>query len=289
MKRKGIILAGGAGTRLMPSTSIISKQLLPVYDKPMIYYSLSILMMIGIQEILIVCADDQIDNFENLLGCGGQLGISISYKVQDSPRGISDGLIIGEEFLDGHPCALILGDNIFYGDGLSSFLTEAARDSKGATIFACFVKDPERYGVVDFNKDLTINNIEEKPKSPKSHYAITGLYFFDGDASLKAKKIKPSGRGELEITDLQKMYLAENKLELKIFGRGVVWFDTGTQSSLMRAAQFVESIESRQGLKIACLEEIAFKKKWITKSHLQIACQKMKNSQYGEYLRELCN
>ena len=245
-------------------------------------------MMIDIQEILIICASDQINNFRNLLGYGDELGISISYKVQDSPRGISDGLLIGEEFLDGHPCALILGDNIFYGDGLSSFLTEVERDSKGATIFACFVKDPERYGVVDFNEDLTINNIEEKPKSPKSHYAITGLYFFDGDASLKAKKIKPSSRGELEITDLQKIYLSERKLELKVLGRGVVWFDTGTHTSLMRAAQFVESIENRQGLKIACLEEIAFKKNWITESDLQSACDKMKNSQYGEYLKELC-
>jgi glucose-1-phosphate thymidylyltransferase len=286
---KGIILAGGSGTRLYPITKSISKQILPVYDKPMIYYPLSVLMLAGIREILIISTPRDIPIYEDLLGNGNQLGLEISYKIQPSPDGLAQAFIIGEEFVGNEPACLILGDNIFYGHGFGGNLLDAAQLNDGAIVFGYFVNDPERYGVVEFDKCGKVLSIEEKPSQPKSHYAVTGLYFYDSTVAEKAKSLKPSKRGELEITDLNKIYLEENKLNVKLLGRGMAWLDTGTHDSLLEAGNFIATIEKRQGLKVSCIEEIAYKRGFIDKSQLLKLAEPLKKNQYGQYLIKLAD
>ena len=285
--RKGIILAGGSGTRLYPITRVISKQLLPVYDKPMIYYPLSTLMQAGIREILIITTPHEQALFKQLLGDGHQWGIEISFAVQPSPDGLAQALIIGEEFLDGCPSCLILGDNIFHGGGLEEMLSRSMQRTEGSTVFGYWVRDPERYGVVEFEADMRVVSLEEKPKQPRSNYAVTGLYFYDSRASQFARELKPSTRGELEITDLNRRYLADGSLHLERLGRGYAWLDTGTHESLQQASSFIETIENRQGLKVACPEEIAFFQGWIDEERVLALAEPLRNSGYGEYLIQL--
>lgn len=287
MIKKGIILAGGSGTRLYPLTKVISKQLMPVYDKPMIYYPLSVLMLAGIHEILVITTPRDRESFEELLGDGSQWGLSISYKVQEKPEGLAQALIIGEDFIDGDSCALILGDNIFYGYGLSGMLHRAVTKDMGATVFAYYVNDPERYGVVDFDENHQAVSLEEKPKVPKSHFAVTGLYFYDETAVEKAKSLLPSARGELEITDLNKLYLAEGTLKVETMSRGYAWLDTGTYESLLQAAAFVEMIQERQGLKICCPEEIAYHLGYINEKQLEVLAKPLMKNEYGQYLMKV--
>lgn len=287
---KGIILAGGSGTRLYPLTRSVSKQLLPIYDKPMIYYPLSILMLAGIKEILIISTPEDLSKFENLLGDGSNIGIKLEYKVQPSPDGLAQAFIIGEEFIGDSNIALILGDNIFYGQGLTDLLNEAVSNvqkNKMATVFGYHVKEPSRYGVVEFDESYKAISIEEKPLNPKSNYAVTGLYFYPNDVVGKAHLVKPSDRGELEITSLNEMYLKENRLRVELFGRGYAWLDTGAHEDLLEASKFIETIERRQGLKVACIEEIAYEKGYITKKELFAIADIMKNNQYGKYLLSL--
>lgn len=281
---KGIILAGGSGTRLYPITSSISKQMLPVYDKPMIYYPLSVLMLAGLREILIISTPRDLPGFKNLLGDGKSLGMNFSYKEQPSPDGLAQAFILGEEFIGDNPVCMILGDNIFYGHGFGDALLKTAEIKSGACIFGYYVTDPERYGVVEFDKNKKVLSIEEKPLKPKSNYAVTGLYFYDNTVVKKAKALKPSLRGELEITDLNRVYLEEGTLDIKLMGRGMAWLDTGTYESLLQAANFIATLEQRQGLKASCIEEIAFKRGFINKNQLLELVQPIKNSQYGKYL-----
>lgn len=284
---KGIILAGGAGTRLYPATKIITKQLLPIYDKPMVYYPLSTLMLAGIKDILIISTEHDIPLFKELLGDGSQLGIKLSYKIQYAPKGIAEAFILGEEFIGGDEVCLILGDNIFYGDKMVNLLSDAIKNNEGATVFGYYVGDPERFGVVEFDKDMNAVSIEEKPKNPKSNYAVVGLYFYDNSVVNIAKTMKPSARGELEITDLNKVYLENKNLKVKVFGRGFAWLDTGTHDALLEAANFVRTIEKRQGLKISSIEEIAFRKGFITKEQLLELAKPLENSGYGIYLKKI--
>lgn len=286
---KGIVLAGGSGTRLYPSTIGISKQLLPIYDKPMIYYPISVLMLAGIREILIISTPQDLPNFKKLLGTGEQFGLKFSYKEQPSPDGLAQAFILGEEFIDKDSVALVLGDNIFYGPGFSAMLQNAVEltESKEATIFGYHVKDPERFGVVEFDKNGKAISIEEKPKVPKSTYAVTGLYFYDNSVVEYAKNLKPSTRGELEITDLNKIYLEKGKLNVELFGRGFAWLDTGTHRSLLQAAQYVQTIEENQGIKIACLEEIAYRMGFLTKDEIVKFSESYKNNEYYTYVRNL--
>lgn len=284
MIRKGIILAGGSGTRLYPLTKVISKQLMPIYDKPMIYYPLSTLMLAGIKDILVITTPRDSESFQNLLGDGAQWGINISYKVQPSPDGLAQAFIIGEEFINGEGCALILGDNIFYGHDLSKLVKIATQKDDGATIFAYYVKDPERYGIVEFDKNRKAISLEEKPEKPKSNFAVTGLYFYDKNVVEYAKSIKPSARGELEITDLNKIYLEKGNLNVETLGRGYAWLDTGTHESLLQAASFVETVQDRQGLKIACPEEIAYNLGYINKEQLKELAKPLAKNEYGQYL-----
>ncbi|WP_020588082.1 glucose-1-phosphate thymidylyltransferase RfbA [Desulfobacter curvatus] len=285
--RKGIILAGGSGTRLYPLTYSVSKQLMPVYDKPMIYYPLSTLMLSGIKEVLVITTPKDLDNFKCLLGNGSQWGLSIDYAVQSSPDGLAQAFIIGEEFIENDPVTLILGDNIFYGEGLSSRLQTISGQDKGATIFGYYVKDPKRYGVAGFDANGIVTSLEEKPANPKSNYAVTGLYFYDNDVINIAKQITPSARGELEITDVNKTYLDRGRLTVELFGRGTAWLDTGTHESLLDAGQFIKVVEDRQGLKIACLEEIAFRMGLVDKEQLAQLAAPMKKNGYGQYLLNL--
>ncbi|MBL7110684.1 MAG: glucose-1-phosphate thymidylyltransferase RfbA [Bacteroidales bacterium] len=281
---KGIILAGGAGTRLYPLTKSISKQIIPVYDKPMIYYPLSVLMLAGIREILIISTPKDIQLYEDLLGDGNQFGLSISYEIQPSPDGLSQAFIIGEKFIGSDPVCLILGDNIFYGHGFGNVLLETSKLKDGAVIFGYYVNDPERYGVVEFDNRGKALSIEEKPEKPKSNYAVTGLYFYSNDVVEKAKSLKPSARGELEITDLNRLFLDEKRLKVNIMGRGMAWLDTGTHESLLQASNYIQTIEQRQGLKICCPEEIAFTRGFIDKEQLLRLAEPLRNNQYGEYL-----
>ncbi|KDC49459.1 glucose-1-phosphate thymidylyltransferase RfbA [Pseudoalteromonas fuliginea] len=287
---KGIILAGGSGTRLYPITMGVSKQLLPIYDKPMIYYPLSVLMLAGIREVLIITTPEDRDSFKRLLGDGSRFGIKLSYTIQPSPDGLAQAFILGEEFIGSDDVCLVLGDNIFYGQGFTPKLKQAVENAKsgqGATVFGYQVKDPERFGVVEFNEQQKAISIEEKPVKPKSHFAVTGLYFYDNSVVELAKKVEPSTRGELEITCLNEMYLEEGKLNVEMLGRGFAWLDTGTHESLLEAAQFVETIEKRQGYKIACLEEIAFNYGWLSKQELEVLAKPFLKNSYGQYLMQL--
>lgn len=286
---KGIVLAGGSGTRLYPITKSISKQIIPVYDKPMIYYPLSVLMLAGIREILIISTPHDIHLYENLLGTGSDLGIELTYAIQPSPDGLAQAFIIGEEFIGNDSVCMILGDNIFYGFDFSRTLREAANLEDGAIVFGYYVNDPERYGVAEFDKDGKVLSLEEKPAVPKSNYAVTGLYFYSNDVVGKAKGLKPSKRGELEITDLNRLYLEEERLSLKMMGRGMAWLDTGTHDSLLEASNFISTIENRQGLKVACLEEIAYRYGYINKEQLLALAEPLKKNHYGEYLIKIAN
>ncbi|HOA08886.1 MAG: glucose-1-phosphate thymidylyltransferase RfbA [Bacteroidales bacterium] len=286
---KGIILAGGAGTRLYPITKSISKQIIPIYDKPMIYYPLSVLMLAQIRDILIISTPKDLHLYQDLLGDGAQLGISISYAGQPSPDGLAQAFIIGENFIGSDSVCLVLGDNIFYGGNLTEMLLESAKLQDGAIVFGYNVKDPQRYGVVGFDSDGKVNSLEEKPTNPKSNYAVTGLYFYSNDVVAKAKGLKPSKRGELEITDLNRLYLEEGRLKVKLMGRGMAWLDTGTHESLLQASIFIQTIEERQGLKIACLEEIAYRNGYINLEQLRKLATPLENNQYGEYLKRLAS
>lgn len=287
MNHKGIILAGGSGTRLYPVTQTISKQLLPVYDKPMIYYPLTTLMLGGMRDILIISTPEDTPRFESLLGDGSQWGVNFHYKVQPSPDGLAQAFLLGEEFIDDDPSALILGDNIFYGHDLQDLLQSADQRETGATVFAYHVHDPERYGVAEFDDNNQVISLEEKPVKPKSNFAVTGLYFYDEQVVDLAKSLKPSPRGELEITDLNKIYLAQKNLSVEIMDRGYAWLDTGTHDSLLDAGQFISTIENRQGLKVACPEEVAFRQGWISESQLEELAKPLLKNQYGQYLMKL--
>jgi glucose-1-phosphate thymidylyltransferase len=284
---KGIILAGGSGTRLYPITKGVSKQLVPIYDKPMIYYPLSVLMLAGITEVLIISTPTDLPRFKDLLGDGSDIGMNFSYKVQPSPDGLAQAFILGEEFIGDSDVALVLGDNIFYGGGLTKLLAKSCQNAKNeqkATVFGYYVKDPERYGVAEFDSNGKVTSLEEKPQNPKSHYAVVGLYFYPNDVVQKAKAVKPSHRGELEITTLNQDYLNEDRLKVELMGRGYAWLDTGTHESLLEASNFIQTIENRQGLKVACIEEIAYEMGYITKEELLELAQPLKKNQYGQYL-----
>ena len=287
MNTKGIILAGGSGTRLYPITQGVSKQLLPIYDKPMIYYPLSVLMLAGIQDVLIITTPEDLDSFKRLLGNGAQFGIRLEYAIQPSPDGLAQAFIIGEEFIGDSNVCLVLGDNIFYGQGFTPMLKQAVAREKGATVFGYQVKDPERFGVVEFDDQKRAISLEEKPQHPKSHFAVTGLYFYDNDVIQIAKQVKPSERGELEITTVNQMYLERGDLNVELLGRGFAWLDTGTHASLLEAAQFVETLEKRQGYKVACLEEIAFNQGWLSPGQILEIGQSMSKNDYGQYLISL--
>lgn len=286
---KGIILAGGAGSRLHPVTHAISKQILPVYDKPMIYYPLSVLLLAGIRDILIISTPRDIGMFEDLLGDGSDLGVEFTYAIQPDPEGLAQAFLIGEEFIGNEAVCMILGDNIFYGHGFGDLLLDTAKLVDGACVFGYYVTDPERYGVVEFDKNRKVLSLEEKPISPKSNYAVTGLYFYGNDVVAKAKSLKPSARGELEITDLNKLYLEEGKLEVKLLGRGMAWLDTGTHDSLLQASNFIATLEQRQGLKASCIEEIAYIRGFITRDQLIKRADELGKSQYGNYLRSIAH
>lgn len=286
---KGIILAGGSGTRLYPITQSISKQIIPVYDKPMIYYPLSVLMLSNIREILIISTPKDIHLYEDLLGDGHQLGLEISYAVQPSPDGLAQAFIIGEDFIGKDNVCLVLGDNIYYGHSFGQIAKEAAQITDGATVFGYYVKDPERYGVAEFNEEGKVLSLEEKPKEPKSNYAVTGLYYYSNDVVEKAKGLKPSARGELEITDLNRLFLEEGRLNVKLLGRGFAWLDTGTHDSLLDASNYVATVEKRQGLKVSCIEEIAYKRGFINNEQLRQLAEPMQNNQYGQYLLALAD
>jgi glucose-1-phosphate thymidylyltransferase len=286
---KGIILAGGSGTRLYPITKSISKQIIPIYDKPMIYYPLGVLMLAGIRDILIISTPKDLHLYEDLLGDGNQFGLNLSYIVQPSPDGLAQAFLIGEQFIGSDPVCMILGDNIFYGHGFGQILTETASLQHGAVVFGYYVNDPERYGVVEFNDQGKVISLEEKPLKPKSNYAVTGLYFYGNDVVEKARSLKPSARGELEITDLNRLYLNENRLTIKIMGRGMAWLDTGTHETLLQASVYVQTIEERQGLKISCIEEIAYKQGFISKEQLLLLAEPLHKNQYGKYLLKIAN
>lgn len=286
---KGIILAGGSGTRLYPITKSISKQIIPIYDKPMIYYPLAVLMLAEIREILIISTPKDIHLYEDLLGNGSQLGLRISYEVQPSPDGLAQAFLIGEQFIGTSPVCMILGDNIFYGHGFGRVLAETSRLDDGAVVFGYYVNDPDRYGVVEFNDQGKVISLEEKPKEPKSNYAVTGLYFYGNDVVAKAKSLRPSARGELEITDLNRLYLEENRLKIKILGRGMAWLDTGTHETLLQASIYIQTIEERQGLKISCIEEIAYTLGYITRDQLIELARPLEKNQYGKYLMKIAH
>lgn len=286
---KGIILAGGSGTRLYPITKSISKQLVPIYNKPMIYYPLSVLMLADIRDILIITTPEDQSMFIRLLGDGSQWGINLQYAIQPSPDGLAQAFLIGEEFIGNDSCCLILGDNIFFGHDFGKLLAQTAKNTNGATVFGYFVNDPERYGVVEFDENRKVISLEEKPQNPKSNYAVTGLYFYDNTVVSKAKSLKPSARGELEITDLNKLYLNEGSLDVKLLGRGIAWLDTGTHDSLLEASNYVSAIENRQGLMVACLEEIAYSKKYISREKLLELAEPLKKNEYGQYLLKIAD